>query len=189
MTGVVDERGVEYTPPNRGKTLAESAWDKLDGVFDEFMGLQARFVTDGKNDSPLLLQMENLKGWCQGLAWTIHMWTPHYYKTPDDVTREAVKRREIRLGQRDFEPTPGYQYNPMPPSHRDFARINKKAYMPGEAAKDEAREAEQRATQNKAKAVSPADIKLIKDAYAMFNDADEVARILSIDVNVVKSHI
>jgi hypothetical protein len=177
MTGVVDERGVEYTPPSRGKSLAENAWDELDKHIDSLM---AAFAAD---DKPTM-QLE--QGWCQALCWTIHTWTPHYYKTPDEVKAHAAVRREIRLGQRDFEPTPGYQYNPMPPSHKDFARINKKAYMPSEAAKDEAAAATP-ARKTGPKPPTEEQIKLIKQAMDMFGDADEVSRVLNIDVNIVKS--
>lgn len=179
MTGVVDERGVEYTPPNRGKTVAEQAWDQLDAHINQLLHA---LESDEQADA----QVE--QGWCQALCWVIHTWTPHYYKTPDAVKLEAAKRREIRTGVRDFEPTPGYQYNPMPPSHKDFARINKQAYMPTEAAKDEATPV-RKAAQPRTKTIKPEDIKLIKEAMAMFNDVDEVARILNIDINVVKSHV
>jgi hypothetical protein len=179
MTGVVDERGVEYTPPNRGKSLAETAWDELDKRIDSLM---AAFAAD---DKPTI-QLE--QGWCQALCWTIHTWTPHWYKTPDDVKAEAAKRREIRLGQREFSPTPGYQYNPMPPSHKDFARVNKKAYMPDEAAKDE-QAAATPARKTTQKAPSAEDIALIKQAMEMFGDVEEVARMLNMDVNIVKSYV
>lgn len=175
MTGVMDERGMEYTPPNRGKSLAEQAWDKLDDCIDELMG----------GVFPPEYTADVVKGWCQALSWTIHSWTPHWYPSPDHVKAEAAKRREIRLGEREFTPTPGYQYNPMPTSHKDFARVNKTAYMPLEAAKDQATQSKPKAT----KAVKPEDVVMIKQAMEMFGDVDEVARVLGIDVNVVKSHI
>lgn len=178
MTGVMDERGVEYTPPNRGKSLAEKAWDMLDSKIDELM----------KRDFQGTESASVIQGWCQALCWTIHTWTPHWYPTPEHVKAEAAKRREIRLGNQEFSPTPGYQYNPMPPTHKDFARVNKQAYMPSELANEQAK-ATKKAASTGGQTIKPEDITLIKQAFEMFGDADEVARVLKIDINIVKSHI
>jgi len=179
MTGVLDERGQEYTPPNRGKSVAEQAWDLLDQQLDELVRIKAQAEKPGLPGGPR--QIGEVTGWCQALAWTIHTWTPHWYKTVDDVTRQAVKRRQMRLGEIEFEPTPGYQYNPMPVSHREYARINKQAFTPKEV-----QPAEKPAP--KPKALGADVIETIKQGLANGFTVEDLSRMLKVPENVVKSY-
>lgn len=176
MTGIMDERGVEYTKPSLGKSLAEEAFDELDAHFEILM----------TTSDPAVKQTQI--GWCQALAWTIHRWASHWYKTPDDVTRECMKRRDIKLGVVEWSPTPGYKYNPMPVSHRDYARINKETYMPGTESKAQVATARVATKKAAAYKVTPEDVEAIKSGLEMGVDVDELAKMLKIPANVVKSY-
>lgn len=174
MTGVMDERGVEYTKPNLGQSLIEKAWDELDAHLDLLMTTTNEAAKHTNT------------GWCQALAWTIYTWCSHWFPTVEDVTREAVKRRQIRLGEIEFSKTPGYQWNPMPGDHPEYPRVHKEAYSGGKGSPSPA----QKVMPKKVKpSITQAEIDTIKQAMEMFKDADEVARILNIDVNVVKSYV
>jgi hypothetical protein len=173
MTGVVDERGQEYTPPNHGQTVVEKAWDRLDEMFDKL--INPDYIEDDQ---------AWLKGWCQALAWTIHTWAPHWYREVDDVTRQAVKRRQMRVGEIPWEPTPGYQYNPMPMSHQEYARVHKQAYTPKDAGTGT--EAVKKVAAAKLK---PQDIQTIKDGLKNGFTVEDLAHMLQIPENVVKSYV
>lgn len=174
MTGVLDERGQEYTPPNRGKTLAEQAWDMLDSKIDELM--------DG-GEHPDTPEGKLLVGWCQALCWTIHAWSPHWYATPDDVKFEASQRRAIRQGELDWRPTPGYQYNPMPVSHKEYARINKEVYTPKDAGTGT--EAVKKVAAAK---VKPEDIETIKTGLKTGFTVQELSRMLNYPEALIQSY-
>jgi len=117
----VDERGQQYTPPNHGKTVIEKAWDELDSYLDSLVKAKARSKEPDFSDDEVR-QLHETIGWCRALAWSIHTWVPHWYRTPDEVTRQAMKRRKMRFGEIEWEPTPGYQYNPIPSSHESLQK-------------------------------------------------------------------
>lgn len=176
MTGINDERGIEYTKPSLGKSLMEEAFDELDAHFETLMTTTNEAVKQVNT------------GWCQALAWTIHHWAKHWYPTVEDVTRQVMKRRDMRLGVIEWSPTPGYKYNPMPVTHADFPRINRETYMPGEASKGQTatkKVAAKKAAEHK---TTPEEIEAIKSGLEMGVDPDDLAKMLQIPVNIVKSY-
>lgn len=108
----VDERGQRYSAVHMGKSIAEQLWDELDNNLDYLMLGDA--------------EQEYWKVRCGGIAFGIQLMLSHYYPEVDDVTREAVKRHSIRQGKREFEPTPGYKYNPPPVGSPAYTKSLKK---------------------------------------------------------------
>lgn len=85
-------------------SIAERLWVELDKVVDAIMEL----TRNGE-------QPDNLRGRATGLAFSIvHMCQP-YYADERAVSIEANKRYKIRNGQLDWEPTPGFKYDPPLP--------------------------------------------------------------------------
>ena len=95
-----------YTPPTHGKSLAEMQWDRLDYLIDQIKGTQP----EGDDIIPLAAAIAR----ANELSSVIMLMCLPYYKTAIEVLRESEKRWKIRNGKRDFEPTPGYRYNPPP---------------------------------------------------------------------------
>jgi hypothetical protein len=125
----VDERGQRYTALHMGKSLGEQLWDCLDAAFDELSAVNDYLKVDGVSGerlAHLLSEQTELKGACRAFAITLQLAQSNYYADVKSVTREAMKRRAIRLGQREFEPTPGYQYNPPPVGSKAYAEAQKR---------------------------------------------------------------
>lgn len=84
-------------------SIAERLWVELDRVVDEIM------------EAPNSPNAESLKGRATGLACAlVHMCQPYY---PDErsISAEASKRWKIRNKRMDWEPTPGFKYDPPIP--------------------------------------------------------------------------
>jgi hypothetical protein len=125
----VDERGQRYTALHMGKSLGENLWDCLDAALDELMEVNGYLKVEGvssERKAYLLGQQAELKGLCRAFATTLQLAQGNYYADTEAVTREAMKRRKIRLGQQEFEPTPGYQYNPPPVGSKAYAEAQKR---------------------------------------------------------------
>ena len=95
----------EYTPPTHGKSILEKIWDDLDTVIDSIKGTSKTDIFD-----PLIEE----KARANALAGVLVLMCQPYYETSQDILRQANRRWKMRTGQMDFEPTPGYKYNPQP---------------------------------------------------------------------------
>lgn len=100
-----DERGMAYTKPHVGKSLAEQLWDKLDSITADLM--------DGTS-----VNTEYNKGMGRAYADAVFLMCKPYYKDSDAVVKQSVKRAKMKKGTVEWEPTPGYRYNPPPPGSR-----------------------------------------------------------------------
>lgn len=110
-----DEKGQRYTMLHVSKSMLEKLWDELDASFDKFVSDQAA------------ADAEQTKGRMRGLAFAIQLMCTHYFESVDDVVREEMKRRSIRTGAIEFEPTPGYQFNPPPVGTKEYEKAVKKS--------------------------------------------------------------
>jgi hypothetical protein len=94
-------------------SIAERYWVELDSVMDQL------FEEDG-GKSPLTAEEHKerfikLQGRASGLAFAlVHACQP-YYTDEKAIAREAKKRWKIRNQQIDWEPTPGFKYDPPIP--------------------------------------------------------------------------
>lgn len=171
----VDDRGMQYTKPTHGQSLLEKIWDALDAYLD---ALQTT-PDDGEGNLKLIA------GSCKALAWVLHTSMESWYPTVESVTIEAVKRREIRLGEREWSPTPGYQYNPIPKDHPAYQKLNAQSASEPTAARKAAATVRKRAAASYK--MKPGDEEAIKNGLAMGVDAEELAGMLKIPVDIVKS--
>lgn len=94
----------ENTPANAGKSIVEKLWDMLDNDVNMI-----------KSDS---INTEWHKAHAAGLAAAIALMAVPYFTDTAGVSREALRRWQMRNGDIDFEPTPSYQYNPPPAGTR-----------------------------------------------------------------------
>lgn len=94
----------EYTPPTHGKSIAEQLWDRMDEVMDFIYSM------DTMRDP----ELDVYKGEGRGLAFALKLMCQPYFPDEKAVTREAVRRYKMRQGDIEWEPTPGYNYNPPP---------------------------------------------------------------------------
>lgn len=152
-----DERGQRYTALHMGKSIAEKLWDDLDEAFAELR--QARETNDEG--------MQRFAGGkCKGLAISLQHMLAHYYPHVDDVTRECLKRYKIAQGTAEFEPTPGYKFNPPPPGSKAHKTANKR--MTGDAPKNAGiagkNQARQLAGLPKEKSFSASEVEGIRNA-------------------------
>lgn len=119
-----DEKGQHYTKPHVGKSIAEKIWDELDQRLEELM------TTSPQNQ----MLRATLQGHCRSLTFSLYLMCQPYYESHDAVTAEAVKRRAIRNGELEWEPTPGYKYNPPPPGTVSLAMARKQTTTPTQKA-------------------------------------------------------
>lgn len=182
-----DERGIPYTKPTLGKSLAEKTWDELDSKFELLM-----MSKEGDRKD-----IEHYTGWCRALAWTLQKMCSPYYATVEDVTRQAVKRRQMRLGEVEWEPTPGYAYNPPPVGSTAYQKLNTNGGepMPAAAKKSAPRQPRQPSQPTKPVLSDPVlsdpvlsdkDKQAIESGLQMGMSPEELARILNIPVDTVK---
>lgn len=94
----------EHTPPTHGKSIVEQLWDRLDEMIDQIKSL------DTMRDP----EMPVYQGAAKGLAFAIQLMCQPYYAEEKDVARQALRRWRMRQGDIEWEPTPGYKYNPPP---------------------------------------------------------------------------
>lgn len=99
------------TPPRRnelptGYSTLEKLWDELDEVTWAICEGESYMV--GKQQ----MQSTALQGYARGIAFALSMMTHPYFRTMDDVVREARDRYRIRKGTLEYRPTPGYRFNP-----------------------------------------------------------------------------
>lgn len=98
-----------YDPPRRYGylSLTEKIWLELDRVVDLIMARSNAHV------------MAELKGRAQGIAFTLVITCAPYYADEQAISRQALARWEERNGKKDWEPTPGFKYDPPIPGVRD----------------------------------------------------------------------
>lgn len=95
-----------------GKPLLSAMWRELDASMDAIM--LARTHTD-----PILIgdqKVEHHKSRAGGIATCLFIClggAPGYYETQDDITREAVRRYKMRIGELAWEPTQGDNYDAL----------------------------------------------------------------------------
>lgn len=94
-----NDLGQPYTELHLSKSILEKLWDELDATM-----------------MPMMTQRggEEFVGKCRGLAFAILLMSTPYFDTADEVSREAMMRYKIAIGEKEFKPTPGYKFNPPP---------------------------------------------------------------------------
>lgn len=97
------------TPPIRnqlptGRSTLEKLWDEMDDV-------TAALIEKRKYNN---MQGEMLKGYCMGIAFNLSMVTHPYFRTMQEISREAGARYKMAKGKIPWRETPSYKYNPMP---------------------------------------------------------------------------
>lgn len=86
-------------PPRReslptGHSFVEKLWAEIDDV------TECMFTQQNYRD------MDDLKSYARGLAFSIVMLDTTHFQDVNSVSREAVRRRKMRLGEIPYEPTP-----------------------------------------------------------------------------------
>lgn len=173
-----DERGQRYTMLRVGKSLLEKLWDSLDSSFDEFQT---------KRDQ---MELEYYKGRMRGIAESIQMMSSHYFITADEVVVEEMKRAAIRKGEREFEPTPGYKYNPPLPGSREYEKANKQGSSNFDPEKTTRAPKQRVAKTPVASMVSlgvEVDQKIINALATGFFEPEDIAVSFKVDVAYVKA--
>lgn len=108
------------TPPARnelptGRSTLEKMWDELDDVTkaiiekSEYNGMQGA----------------SLKAYALGCAFALSMMTHPYFRTVKEISRQLGKRYKMSKGEIPWEPTPSYNYNPLPESLTANVVLNK----------------------------------------------------------------
>ena len=111
---------MQYHPPRRYNylSIAEFYWIELDGVVDEIMLLKNAGFKDGE-------ALAKLQGRASGLAYAVMKACQPYYPDETAVSKQAGKRWKQRNGQEDWEPTPGFKYDPpVPGMQRQYKQID-----------------------------------------------------------------
>lgn len=162
-----DEKGMPYTIPTHGKSIAEKIWDMLD------VSLRQLYAEQPNNDAWN-------KARCGALADVLVIFASPYYPDAASVTREAVKRNKIQKGEIPWEPTPGYRYNPPIPGSEPYKRAMAKQLPP--------RETKTSTAAKKAAAVtlSPAVVQSIQMGFTMGMSAEELSQAYSVPISVVQ---
>jgi hypothetical protein len=162
------------TPPHRnelptGRSTLQKMWDELDAATDALMGGASynEFIGD------------QLKGYARGLAFTLSMFSHPYFRTMDEIVREALERRKMRNGTIPFRETPGYKYNPLP-DQRVVGIVKTEPTTQRVPAKK---------TAPRVAPLTPGQINQIKTAKAtgMFEDPNDIALICRVTVEQVKA--
>jgi hypothetical protein len=99
---------MKYDPPRRYSflSIAEFYWVELDGTVDEILGWKG-----SQEDREFI----KLQGRASGLAYAVMKACQPYYPDEMSVSKESLKRWKIRKGHLDWEPTPGFKYDPPIP--------------------------------------------------------------------------
>jgi hypothetical protein len=109
-------------PPRRGlnptgKTLLEKSWDELDDVIDAIKAYHLSMPYCFRD-----MNIEQTKGYARGIAECITFFATPYFRIPEDVLRQALKRWKMRQGLEPFSPTPSYRWNPIIDEYRNKVR-------------------------------------------------------------------
>lgn len=153
-------------------SIAERYWIELDSVIDD---IKAGFETGKAKDVAI--------GRATGLAFAlVHACQP-YYTDERAISREANKRWKIRNQQQDWEPTPGFKYDPPIPGAN--ARIVTSG--PDEPVRVNTRARGESATESAAKKLKAADQDAIKRGMGsgMFK-AEDLAKVYGTTSAVVE---
>lgn len=91
------------------KVLMSAIWRELDACMDGIM--LAKAGGDGAAE-----KMAHYKSRAGGIATCLFIvlgGPPGYYVTQEDISREALRRYKMRLGELEWEPTVGDSYDPL----------------------------------------------------------------------------
>lgn len=95
------------------KSLISAMWRELDACMDGLMLAKAE-------DPIMVPKVEHYRSRAGGIAVCLFILlgnnmnpTPWYYATQDDITREAVRRYKMRIGEMEWEPTQGDSYDAL----------------------------------------------------------------------------
>lgn len=176
-----DDKGQPYTVPTLGKSLIERYWDELD---ERMKKLKDITLIDDKES------VASVQGEARGIALCIWINCQHWWPNFKDVIREAVKRWEIKHEGREYEPTPGYKYNPPPYGSSAYENIVRRQ------ADQNARERAERASSKPAakktargpKPLSAEHKSAIKSALDMGLPVEEMAHMFSIPIEAVRAY-
>lgn len=108
-----NERSYFTTIVEPGSNMHESLWAMLDSATDGLM--YAKTLDSGEAASADWEKKSlELKGRASGLASAIMLFAGPYFEDIKDVSRWALERYKMRIGERDWEPTVGCEgYDPM----------------------------------------------------------------------------
>lgn len=105
--GPVPEVKEEYLKhPDRLPPM-EAMWEKLDQITKYLLENRSHVDEWKSEDAELYAGYMRQRGEAQGLAYSIWLTTPPIFKEVDDVSRHAVKRYRIAMGQAEYVSTPG----------------------------------------------------------------------------------
>lgn len=161
-----DERGQRYTAIHMGKNLAEQLWDFLDAGLDELTATKIRAVDSSETMHKRDEDVAELKGLCRAFSTALSTMLQHYYPTPLDVTKEAVKRSKMRLEKIEWQPTPGYNYNPPPIGTKAYESARKLASGDGPSQK--------KTTSGRASQITSTGASAAKPSRKSFSEAEVV---------------
>lgn len=92
--------------------LIAAMWRELDACMDGIML--------AKTEPSMADKVEHYRSRAGGIATCLYILlgnnmnpTPWYYATQDDITREAVRRYKMRIGEMEWEPTQGDNYDAL----------------------------------------------------------------------------
>ena len=156
-------------PPARnelpsGYSTIEKMWDELDDVMAAIM------TSQGYNAGTQTLYGDQLRGYARGLSFALSMMTHPHFRTIAEIAKEAAKRYKIRTKQIEFEPTPGYRYNPVTPAQPP---VGEKAAFHGDT-RPAAKTAPRRASPRKATPAQKAELKKIDMSPISTAQADQI---------------
>jgi hypothetical protein len=135
LTGIASHRCPTRGPTryNMSKSILERMWDDLDDLTAQLVDItaQEKGTLDPATNSQYIPPHEAqiIKGEARGIARCIAYMAVPYFTEVKAVSKEALRRHRMRIGEIPFEPTPGYNYNPQPA--QDYAR---EPYSPAYAA-------------------------------------------------------
>lgn len=136
------------------KSIIEKLWDELDETVSL---IQA---------NPM--QTEGERRYAQGLAFALSLMVVPYFTTVQGVSKEALRRYKMRVGELEFEPTPGYNYNPIPAEDN-----TREPHSPEYAAALAAARSDAAAARARAEAATPARSRAL--AGRSFTDKERAA--------------
>lgn len=107
-----------------GGTAVQKMWHELDAVID---GIKEYSPKEILEDRALAGAVAEEKSYASGLAFSLALLLRPYYRSREDVLRQANKRWKMRQKQIPWEVTPGYNHFPSEPlayaRHNDDKRV------------------------------------------------------------------